>query len=262
MKIAEALGLVRSLVIYYGQPWRRRALARFYAELVPADALVFDVGAHVGSRTRTLLSLGARAVAIEPQPVFAAFLDRLFRDDPRVTLVSDALGAAPGVAELRVSSRHPTVSSLSGEWVDRIGDTAGFERVDWDAIVSVPVTTLDALIARHGVPDFCKLDVEGLECEILAGVSQPLPLVALEYLPAALDVAYACMDRLESLGRYEYNLVPGETHAFLLGEWCDASTARTWLELTAKPGSDSGDLYARLPTQNSAGAAPASDRSP
>jgi len=263
MNIGTGLGFLRSLLVYYGQPWRRRALARFYAELVPAGGTAFDVGAHVGSRTRTLLGRCDRVVAIEPQPVFARWLGRLFANDDRVTLLTQAIGAAPGQAELQISSRHPTVSSLSGDWVSRVGDSAGFERVDWNETVTVEVTTLDALIDAHGVPDFCKLDVEGMEAEILAGLSQPIDLVAFEYLPATPDIAVACIDRLERLDRYAYNISSGESHRFLLDEWCDADAARSWLAMMVRGGSDeSGDVYARRINHPSAGNEPASDSNP
>jgi len=257
------LGLLRSLVVYYGQPWRRRALAAFYRELLPPGGLAFDVGAHVGSRTRTLLGRCEHVVAIEPQPLFARWLERLFGREPRVTLVEDAIGATPGTAELRVSSRHPTVSSLSGDWVGRVGDSAGFERVSWDESVTVPVTTLDALIERHGLPRFCKLDVEGMEAEILNGLTQPIDVVAFEYLPATIDIALACLDRLESLDRYAYNITSGESHRFLLDDWCTAEAARIWLNRTARDGGGaSGDVYARRSNHHSAGSEPASDSRP
>ncbi len=103
------LGLLRSLVIYYGLPWRRVALKRFYRKLIPKDALVFDVGAHVGSRTLTVLSTGGRVVAVEPQPLFAKWLSWLFGNNARVDLIVAALGAQEGQANLQVSSRYPTV---------------------------------------------------------------------------------------------------------------------------------------------------------
>jgi len=263
MNTGATLGLLRSLCVYYAQPWRRRALSRFYDELIPAGSLAFDVGAHVGSRTRTLLGRCEHVVAIEPQPVFARWLERLFARNARVTLVTRAVGAMPGQAELRISSRHPTVSSLSGEWVARVGGSAGFERVAWDETVTVAVTTLDALIAEHGLPHFCKLDVEGLEAQILAGLSRPIALMAFEYLPATPDIAVACIDRLEQLGRYEYNISTGESHRLLLDEWCDAKAARDWLATVARDGSGgSGDVYARRSSHHSAGSEPPSDTNP
>lgn len=56
-----AIGVARSLVVYYGQPWRRVQLRRFYSGIIKPGDLVFDIGAHVGSRSRTLLSLGQRS---------------------------------------------------------------------------------------------------------------------------------------------------------------------------------------------------------
>ena len=72
--VDTAIGVTRSMLIYYGQPWRRRQLRRFYRELVSPGDLVFDIGAHVGSRSRTLISLEnwARippaALDVEPDP--------------------------------------------------------------------------------------------------------------------------------------------------------------------------------------------------
>lgn len=207
---------------------------------------MFDIGAHVGSRTRSLLANGAHCVAIEPQPAFTRLLERLFANNAHVTLVSDAVGREPGKARLHVSSRHPTVSTLSADWVSRVGDTVGFETVNWDQQVTVNVTTLDALIGEHGLPIFCKIDVEGMEAEILGGLSVAIPIVAVEYIPATIDIALACVDRLEMLGNYEYNLSAGETHIMLYPEWTNASDMRTKLREIASRDITSGDLYARL----------------
>ena len=238
------LGLLRSLLTYYALPWRRVALKRFYRDLLPQDTLMFDVGAHVGSRSRSVLSIGGRAIAIEPQPVFARWLGWLFRDNPRVELVVAAVGAQEGQASLQISSRHPTVSTLSRDWIGQVEQSAGFEHVAWDKSIDVPVTTVDRLIEQYGRPDFLKIDVEGFEAEILAGCSQPIALVAVEYLPAALDILWQCIDRLEAHGDAEYNFVSGETHQFELAEWVPASAIRALIEQAAASGR-SGDLYAR-----------------
>ncbi len=242
--LAGGMGLTRSLAIYYGQPWRRRALARFYGELIKPGDLVFDIGAHVGSRARTLHGLGARVVAVEPQPAFARFLAATMPSE-RMVLVTEAVGARKGRATLSISRRHPTVSTLSKGWIERVKGEKGFEQVRWDATHEVAVTTLDALIKRFGSPAFCKIDVEGMEAEILAGLSTPIPLLAVEYLPAALPVAEACIDRLTRLGPYVFNLVVGEKHRFIAPDWRSAADIRRLLHETAADGR-SGDLYAGL----------------
>ena len=61
----------------------------------------------------------------------------------------------------------------------------GFEGVAWDAAETVEVTTLDRLIADHGLPRFVKIDVEGAEAEVLAGLSHAVAWIAFESLPAS-----------------------------------------------------------------------------
>jgi hypothetical protein len=113
--------------------------------------------------------------------------------------------------------------------------------VRWRQAGEVRVTTLDELIRRFGMPDFVKIDVEGLEGEVLAGLSRPPPALSFEYLTAARDRALACVDRLETLGEYRYNWSPGESHQLASARWLDAAGMRAAL---ARLTQGSGDVYA------------------
>ena len=95
-KWPRAYGLARSLVIYYGQPWRLPKLKRLYRPFLQPGELAFDIGAHVGNRTRVWAGLGARVVAVEPQADLAAFLRWKFDGRDDVTVVETALAASPG----------------------------------------------------------------------------------------------------------------------------------------------------------------------
>ena len=241
----EAWGLARSLAIYRGQPYRWRKRRAFYRQFVAPGDLCFDIGAHAGNHLQAWLALGARVVAVEPNPRFNRLLQRLYGRREDVVLVPDAVGAQPGESTLQISSVTPTVSSLSEDWIRAVGRDKSFAGVTWDRRVPVNVVTLDELIARHGAPEFCKIDVEGFELDVLRGLSQALPRLSFEYLPAARDRALACIDRLEQLGRYAFNASPGETLDFAFAPWTDAAGLRSWLsELPAD--ARSGDVYARL----------------
>ena len=109
----RARGIVRSFALYYGKPAYLRRLARFYRQFVGPGTLCFDVGAHLGNRSRCWLNLGARVVAVEPQPDFAQMLAWWCRSRPGFTLVEAALAAAPGTIDLFVSRRTPTVTTVS-----------------------------------------------------------------------------------------------------------------------------------------------------
>jgi FkbM family methyltransferase len=236
------LGLLRSLVIYHN-PVRTGPLRRFYRDLLRPGDLVFDVGAHVGTRARAMRAAGARVVALEPQEPFSIFLRRTLPRDIR--LVEAAAGGVETVAEMAVSSLHPTVSSLKAGFADEAGSAPGFGHVRWDRVQRVRVTTLDRLIAEEGLPRYVKIDVEGFELEVLSGLSQPVEMVSVEYLPGLPDLTLSVIDRLQQLGSYRFNPVRGESGRFLWDDWRDAESTRTWLKGLPADG-PSGDLYARL----------------
>jgi len=232
---------MRSLAIYH-HPVSFLRWRRFYRKILTPGSLAFDVGAHVGTRTRAMRAAGARIVALEPQQPFAGFLRKTLPRD--VTLLPVAAGSAEAMSEMFVSSRHPTVSSLRADFVDEAKNAPGFEHVLWDRRQAVQVTTLDALIARYGRPDYIKIDVEGFEMEVLSGLSEPVPLISVEYLPAYPHLSSAVIDRLTELGLCLFNVVEGETGEFRWSEWQDAAAIKGWLSnlpLDAK----SGDVFAQ-----------------
>ena len=242
--LRRAWGIARSLAMYHGIPGRHRRMVRFYRQFLGPGDVGFDIGAHVGSRVRPWRRLGARVIAVEPQPDCLGVLRLFFGRDEGVTIIGEAVGAAPGRARLALSTSTPTVSSLSPDWIESVTADRRFARVRWDRAVEVTLTTLDELIARHGVPDFVKVDVEGFEVEVLSGLSRPVPALSFEYLPPAHEAALTALDLVERLGAYEYNYAPIETMRFASARWLDAAGLVRLLD-RFRPLGRSGDVYAR-----------------
>ena len=240
--VGRALGLGRSLAVYYGPFWRRRRLIRFYGQFLRPGDLAFDLGAHVGNRVGVFRRLGAEVVAVEPQPDLLAVLRLLYGRDRGVRLEPCGVAATSGMSTLHLSTRTPTVSSFAGSWIEEVSTDPGFRRVRWDTALPVRMITLDDLIARHGEPQFCKIDVEGFEQEVLSGLSRPLPALSFEYLPVAVERAIACVERLATLGDYGFRRSRVETHRWWDQHWLDAAAMIDVLH--ALPDGRSGDVYA------------------
>jgi FkbM family methyltransferase len=216
------------------------------ARFVRPGGLAFDIGAHVGDRTASFRRLGARVVAVEPQPAAMRALRLLFRRDPGVTLVAAAAGAGEGWARLHVNTANPTVSTLSPDLIAAAKGAEAWQGQDWDRTVEVPLVTLDALVARHGAPDFVKIDVEGHEAEALAGLSRCVPALSFEFTTIQRDRALAALDRVAWLGARRFNVAPGETHAFVFPDWVPAAEISAFLR-DAPEALNAGDVYALGP---------------
>jgi hypothetical protein len=129
--------------------------------------------------------------------------------------------------------------------MEEVQQSGSFAAVRWEEGLSVPVTTLDLLIERYGLPVFCKIDVEGYELEVLRGLTHPIQAVSFEHIPATSELALDSIRRLSELGAYEYNWSQGEQHRWQSEQWLSAHEMSVTLrDLDAN--ADSGDVYARL----------------
>ncbi|TYC20092.1 FkbM family methyltransferase [Micromonospora sp. MP36] len=235
-------GVRRSLEAYYGDPVREAAMDAFYARFVRPGDLVFDVGAHVGDRLGSFRRLGARVVAVEPQPLCVRALHALYGDDSRVTVVEAACGAREGRVRLHVNSANPTVSTASPHFVRAAAGAGGWAHETWDAEIEVATTTLDRLIAAHGVPTFVKVDVEGFEDAVLAGLSRPVPALSFEFTTIARELAPRCLHRLTGLGFTRFSVALGDEMGLALPDWLPAAEVAAYLRALPHE-ANSGDVY-------------------
>jgi FkbM family methyltransferase len=238
--------LHRSFEVYYGDPERDAAMDALYARFVSAGDLAFDIGAHVGDRIGSFRRLGARVVALEPQPLCMRAIRSIFAGDDRVALVESACGVRPGAVTMHVNSNNPTVSTVSAGFVHAAGGAAGWEGQVWDARIEVECTTLDALIAAHGVPDFVKIDVEGFEDAVLAGLTHPLPALSFEFTTIEREVALRCLERLSCLGRCGFDVSLGESYRLTFGRWVSAAEMTAYIHALPHQ-ANAGDIYCVFP---------------
>jgi FkbM family methyltransferase len=219
-------------------------LAEIYSSLIRPGDLVFDVGAHVGDRTLHFLELGARVVAVEPQASCVRVLRERVGD--RAVILPIGLASEIGRRSMAIATAT-TVSTMEPEWVSSTTQSERFVGITWDSTVEVEVSTLDALIEEHGVPVFIKIDVEGFEATVLAGLTQPVKAVSFEFIVERPTATESCVRRLHELGLVEFNYSNAlRSEGLVLQPWVPADALLAEVRDLTERGA-MGDIYARLP---------------
>lgn len=225
-------------------PWDQKAL-EFYAQFIPSGAICIDVGANVGNRTKVFVRLAAKVIAVEPQEDCLSVLRRLRAQCDNLVLDGRALGAAPGIAQLHISD-NSTLSTLSSDWIKKSTESKRFGESPWRKTTAISMSTLDAIIAEHGTPAFVKIDVEGYEREVLAGLTKPVPYISFEFVPERLDVAFACLNEIKRLGSITANFALNEDLELCLPTWLDLESFQRCLSSRPFARSDFGDIYVKV----------------
>jgi FkbM family methyltransferase len=141
---------------------------RSLARLEHPPRVVFDIGANYGTHSLLLLALGMRTISFEPNPACHNYF-RLVCESNHLNyqLEPTAVGASPGLTELSYPERE--------EWLGTTQSTASEQMTGNIRKIGVPVTTVDHYARDHEAPiDLIKIDVEGMELDVLRGATQTL----------------------------------------------------------------------------------------
>lgn len=213
---------------------RTQSELRFYRSLLKGfgrGSLVFDVGANHGTKTGVFLKLGARVVAVEPDQTNQEVLRQKFLtyrlSRKQVVIVGKALSDKEAVETMWIDEPGSAKNTLSKKWVETLkhDDERFKQHHEFGQQTTVETTTLDKLIASHGLPFFIKIDVEGHEPCVLRGLHSAVPYLSFEVnLPEFAAEGQECVEilsRLAPAGKFNY--VPGDYEQGLaLQKWLAA----------------------------------------
>lgn len=213
---------------------------RFSSQYVSKGDLVFDVGANRGQSAEMFLALGADVVAFEPQHHLHPHINQRCAWLGRLTVDGDAVGSKNGRSTMYLRE-YDQASTLRQTWQGEVKET-----------LDVSIATLDEKIAIYGIPDFCKIDVEGWESEVVSGLTAKIKQISIEYHSEKGEVnqnTIKALTHIRSLGRYECNLSKSDSYQMALDRYISMDRFLekfpSYMEDPKVCGSY-GDIYLRL----------------
>jgi FkbM family methyltransferase len=131
-----------------------------------SSALIYDVGAHKGEDTELYLKKGFSVVAVEAVPDLCEHLRRkfsLYVGSGQLKVLNIAVSGMGGSIDFFVDEKYSEFGTANTNWVERnraLG--AGKTRK-----ITVESRPLGELMKEHGVPRYCKIDIEGSDLDAL-----------------------------------------------------------------------------------------------
>ncbi len=177
----------------------------FYKSFLSTCDLIFDIGANDGHKTEAFLTICKKVVCCEPDDHNAAILRSRFRNKTkRVVIEQLAISDRIGQETFYIHHTGSALNTLNPRWKETLEADQGNK---WNEIISfsqeektIQATTLDELIHKYGVPAFIKIDVEGSEKKVLAGLNQKISFLSFEcLLPDFRDELQDCLAKVQLL---------------------------------------------------------------
>lgn len=139
--------------------------------------LVFDVGANVGDWTAEVKRLYAECHVHAFEIVPSTFQQLRQREEQWQGVTVNGVGLSSEIGQIKIfTSDHDSLTATANP----ISGMADHDK-HYTGSVMAPVTTGQAYMMEHGIEkiDFLKIDVEGMELEVLRGFGDLLAKVAI-----------------------------------------------------------------------------------
>lgn len=200
--------------VMYRSEWFDYDLLHFMHDYLRPGDHFLDVGANTGLHTilaSTRITLG-HITCVEPDPKNLARLRRAIdlNHISNASILPVAASNEAGTVQLTGTDVFTRISpSASGHLPSTTNHPPFFSNDPPSS--TVPAARLDALLGPDARVDFCKIDVEGAEWEVLKGMTglmkkNALPIIAFEFNGALRDYGWAEDDFLSWLRSRGYSL--------------------------------------------------------
>jgi len=241
-KLYAALPLsIRNPLKRYMMSYLKSKLSNFYKQFIKKNSVVFDIGTNEGDYAEIFADLGAKVICLEPHPDYVNKLNLKFSKRKNVLVVPSGIGDKKEVREFHISSFNGPNSSFSEDF--RKNSRYNYRK--WDRVIKVQMMTLEDLIKKYGKPDFCKVDVEGFEWEVLSSLKEIVPCISFEFLSEMHNKTQKIVRHLDFLGNARYNISLGMSYRFKFKKWLSGDELLNILDKN-KSKNWYGDIYVKF----------------
>ena len=173
------------------------------------ENLIYDVGAHKGEDTEFYLRKGFRVIAVEAMPEFCESIGNRLSEYVKsgaLSVVNVAVSNSPGTVNFYTDDRVSEWGTTDRDWSERNrGFGAGTGRT-----LTIRAAKLADILKEHGIPRYCKIDIEGNDLEALAsleGLSELPQFVSIESDKASWKKLIEEFETFEKLGYRKYRII-------------------------------------------------------
>ncbi len=194
-------------------------------KLINEGDLYFDIGAHLGEKSKPFIEKKIRTIMVEPLPLCVKNLKQLYSKNPIVKIIPKGLGSKNTKKTLSINKQMPTISTFAKHW-----KSGRFSNLKWTGKTQIKITTLDNLIKKFGNPQYIKIDVEGYEFSVLKGLTKKSGIISFEITSEFFSEAIKCLNYLKNLSYNSFTFSIGEKKKF----FCDWSDHKNIINLIKK----------------------------
>lgn len=193
------------------QFFRARKKIAFYKRFISKGDLCFDIGANIGEKSKLFLKCGAKVVAFEPQKSCLLKLQEI---------TSSNLFIEPCAITNDYETRTFHISNISdiSTFSNKFMRLYASEICQWNRFEDIQCYPITHYFKKYGIPHYCKIDVEGLELEIITSIKQKIPFIEFESTSEFLEESIKCVAHLAAMN-YHFNIIKDSSFSFTSQQW-------------------------------------------
>lgn len=199
--------------------------------------LIFDIGCNKGEFIKACLEEfdKPKIIAVDANVDMLVHCKNKFPMNSNIEYQYCVMSDKIGIEDFFVSPEDG-ISTASRNWIENSrfakGNAAGLVTPSqWSPLPrKIRSATLDKLIELYGEPDLIKIDVEGYEHKVVAGLSKKVGEVQFEWAEEEKENILKTVERLHDIGYEEFGI---------RGYFDRDSTSNLQFQATFDPGGDS-----------------------